>query len=133
MLHLRVDEITAPVTIRRKKKPQRVDQGGHREHRDGEGPAHRQHRDAQAADAHRREVAQERDRAAVLIGQAPAIMLRDRASVGKTEAVTASAATEAASAAQQVVRAHRHAALGLRVGLAWVLSGLHQKWRYRPI
>jgi hypothetical protein len=127
-----VDEITAPVTIRRKKKPQRVDQGGHLEHQDVEGPAHRQHRDARAVDAHRREVAQEHDRAVVLIEQ-DLVMVRGQGSAGKTEAVTASAAIEAASAARRAVRAHRHAALGLRVGLAWALSDRHQKWRYRHI
>ena len=99
-----MDEITAPVTIRRKKKWRRVDQDGHRERQDVEGQAHRQHRDARAGDDPRREVVQ-RDRAAVLIEQAPAIMLRGRASADSRVVVTGSAAPEAACAARQAAQA----------------------------
>jgi len=125
-----VDEITAPVTIRRKKKSQRVGQGEHREHQDVEGRAHRQPRDAQAADDPLREVAQ-RDRAVVLIEQAPAIMLRDRALEDSRPVVTGSAAPEAASAARQAAQAQeqagRHVGLEQRAGLAWALSDRHPK------
>lgn len=132
-MHLRVDEITDPVTIRRKKK-WRVGQGGHPEHQDAEGQAHRQHRDAQAGDDPRREVAQ-RDRAAVSIEQAPAIMPRDRASADSRVVVTGSAGPEVASAARQAEQAQVRLQEGLeqRAGLAWALSDRHPKWRYRPI
>jgi hypothetical protein len=122
-----VDEITAPVTIRRKKKS-RVDRGGHREHQDVEGQAHRQHRDVRAGDDPPREVAR-RDRAAVLIGPAPAIMLGDRDSADSRVAVTGSAVPEAASAARQAALAQvrRQEGLEQRAGLAWASSDQHPK------
>jgi hypothetical protein len=124
----------APVTIRRKKKSRRVGQGGHREHQDVVGPAHRQHPDARAGDDPLREVAQ-RDRVVVLIEQAPAIMLRDRASADSRPVATGSAAPEAASAARQAEQAQVQLQEGLeqRAGLAWALSDPHPRWRYRPI
>ena len=127
-----MDEITAPVRIRRKKK-WRVGPDGHREHQDVEGREHRQHRDAQAGDDPRREVAR-RDRAAALIEQDQAIMLRDRASADSKVVVTGSAAPEAASAARQAaqVRVLRHEGLEQHAGWAWALSDQHPKWRYRP-
>lgn len=134
-MHPRVDEITDPARIRRKKKPQQVVLVEPREHRGVEGQARRQHLVARAVDVHRQEAVQERDREVALIEQGQAIMLRDRASAGKTEAVTGSAAPEAASAAPQAgqVGARLHAALGQRVDSASVLSGLHPRWLYRPI
>ena len=120
----------APVTIRRKKKSRQVGQGEHREHQDVEGRAHRQPRDAQAVDDLLREVAP-RDRAVVLIEQAPAIMLRDQASADSRVVATGSVAPEAASAARQAAQGQGQ--VGLRVGLeqrvgsAWVLSVQHPK------
>lgn len=133
-MHLRVDEITVPVTIRRKKKSRRVGRDGHREHQDVDGQAHPQHRDARVGDDPRREVPP-RDRAAVSIEPAPAIMPRDRASADSRVVVTDLAGPEAVSAARQAEQAQVRLQEGLeqRAGLAWALSARHPKWRYRPI